>query len=367
MPPTGSGHHRAIAVPTRSEARSLPRPRGPLSAAVLDVFAGHTAAADLPAAVSGPSDPYGDDVQLALYLCYELHYRSFPGVDAELEWDPDVLRFRRDVERAFLAALRGDVAGGDDVQAAIADLLVEPVDGHGPSHFLLHRGTRDQLREYVAHRSLYHLKEADPQAWAIPRLDGQAKASFVAVEHDEYGAGRGERLHARLFAQMMAALDLDPTYGRYLDIVPGVTLATVNAMSLFGLHRSLRGALIGQFASVEITSSPGAARLARAVKRLHGDDPAGWTFYDEHVEADAVHEQVVRHGVVAALLAAEPELAADVVFGIQVDGLLDDRLGRHLLDAWEAGQSSLREPLPEPSAKPSADRDRSRWLVSQNG
>ena len=104
-----------------------------------------------------------------------------------------------------------------------------------------------QLREYVVHRSLYHLKEADPQAWVIPRLDGQTKASFVSVEHDEYGAGRGERLHAHLFAEMMAALDLDPTYGRYLDTVPAVALATVNAMSMFGLHRSLRGALVGHF------------------------------------------------------------------------------------------------------------------------
>ena len=352
---------------TTSSAPALPRRRGPLSGAVLEVLAGATPAAQLPAPAGLDDDPYGDDLQLALYLCYELHYRSFAGVDAELEWDPDVLRFRRDLERPFLAALRADVEGGDDVDAAIAGLLVEPVDGHGPSHFLLQRGTRDQLREYVAHRSLYHLKEADPQAWVIPRLDGQAKASFVTVEHDEYGAGRGERLHARLFAEMMAALDLDPGYGRYLDLVPGVTLATVNAMSLFGLHRSLRGALVGQFASVEITSSPGAARLARAVKRLNGEDPAGWTFYDEHVEADAVHEQVVRHGVVAALLAAEPELAPDVVFGIQVDALLDDRLARHLLDAWEAGQSSLREPLPAPGSGPSTDRDRSRWLVSQKG
>jgi heme oxygenase-like protein len=334
---------------------------------VLDVLAGRAPAAGLPGSAARRADPYGDDLQLALYACYELHYRSFPGVDDDLEWDPDLLRFRRELERPFLAALRSDVAGGDDVASTVAALLVEPVDGTGPSHFLLQRGTRDQLREYVAHRSLYHLKEADPQAWVIPRLDGQAKSSFVTVEHDEYGAGRGERLHARLFAEMMAALDLDPRYGRYLDLVPGVTLATVNAMSLFGLHRSLRGASVGQFASVEITSSPGAARLARAVKRLHGDDPAGWTFYDEHVEADAVHEQVVRHGVLDALLGGEPHLAADVVFGIQADALLEDRLGRHLVDAWAAGQSSLREPLPAAASPPSPGRVRSRWLVSQKG
>jgi hypothetical protein len=322
---------------------------------VIDVLTGRAPATALPA--DTPSDPYGEDAQLALYLCYELHYRSFPGVDGELEWDPDVLRFRRGIERPFLSALRADVPGGDDVDATIAELLVEPVEGTGPSHFLLRNGERWQLQEYVAHRSLYHLKEADPQAWVIPRLDGPAKSAFVLVEHDEYGAGHGERMHARLFADMMVALDLDPTYGRYLDVAPAETLATVNAMSLFGLHRSLRGALVGQFASVEICSPPGAARLCRAVRRLNGDDPAGWMFYDEHVEADAVHEQVVRRGVIAALLEAEPELAADVVFGIQVDGFLEARLGRRLIGAWAAGQSSLLAP----------GLARSRWLVSQNG
>ena len=45
--------------------------------------------------------------------------------------------------------------------------------------------------EYFVHRSIYHLKEGDPHAWLIPRLTGQAKAAFVAIEFDEYGAGAG--------------------------------------------------------------------------------------------------------------------------------------------------------------------------------
>ena len=70
-------------------------------------------------------------------------------------------------------------------------------------------------------------------------------------------------------------------------------------------------------------------------------------FYDEHVEADAVHEQVVRHGVVAPLLVAEPALAADVVFGVRASSFLADRFGDALLDAWTQGRSALRVPLPD--------------------
>ena len=318
-------------------AALLPAARGELSAALLERLSGATAV--LPDRVGGP-DPYGDDLQLALHLAYELHYRAMPGVDPELEWDPEVLRFRRELERVFLAALRADTAGGDDVEAVLAPLLLEPVDGTGTSWHLWRTGTVEQLREYVVHRSVYHLKEADPQAWVVPRLEGLAKAAMVTVQHDEYGGGRAERMHAQLFADMMLELDLDPSYGRYLDAVPAVTLAPVNLMSLAGLHRSLLGAAVGQFVMIEVTSSPGSRRLSAAFARLAAG-AAGPRFYDEHVEADAVHEQLLRRGL-ADLLRRTPAVASDVVFGIQAGLLLEDRFGAHLLGCWEAGESSLR-------------------------
>lgn len=111
-------------------------------------------------------------------------------------------------------------------------------------------------------------------------------------------------------------------------------------MSLFGLHRALRGALVGHFAAVEVTSSPGSRRLADALRKA-GAGPAAVRFYEEHVEADAVHEQVVRRDVVAGLLADEPELDADVAFGVAATSLLEDRLGALLLDAWTQDRSAL--------------------------
>ncbi|MGH4025302.1 MAG: iron-containing redox enzyme family protein, partial [Pseudonocardiaceae bacterium] len=204
------------AAPSRPvEAPVPPRPRGPLSAAVLALLRGDSAPAVPDAAAA---DPYGDDLQLALYCCYELHYRGFAGVDDDREWDPAVLGLRRDLERAFLAALRADVEPGTDVAGEVAALLVEPVDAVGVSHHLYRDGRLWQLREYVAHRSIYHLKEADPQAWVIPRLSGPAKAALVTVEYDEYGAGEPDRMHARLFAEMMTEFGLSDAYGGYVDV-----------------------------------------------------------------------------------------------------------------------------------------------------
>ncbi|MFG2633915.1 iron-containing redox enzyme family protein [Streptomyces sp. NPDC048362] len=320
----------------------LPEHRGPLSAAVIAYLRG---TGPLPTTLDpDDADPYGDDLHLALYLCYELHYRGFAGVGPRFEWDPDLLRVRGALERRFLAALRTDTPVHESLDDALGALLVEPVDGTGVSHFLRDEGELWHLREYAAQRSLYHLKEADPHAWVLPRLWGRAKAAMAAVEFDEFGGGRAERVHARLFADLMADLGLDTTYGHYLEAASAEMLAVVNLMSLFGLHRELRGALVGHFAEVEITSSPGSRRLAEAMRRT-GAGPAAEFFYDEHVEADAVHEQVVRHDVIGGLLAEEPELSADVAFGIDATEYLEDRLARRLLADWRAGRSSLRSPL----------------------
>lgn len=114
-------------------------------------------------------------------------------------------------------------------------------------------------------------------------------------------------------------------------------------MSLFGLHRALRGALVGHFACVEVTSSPGSRRLAKAMRRC-GAGPSAEHFYAEHVEADAVHEQVVRHEVIGGLLSDEPDLEADIAFGCAATVRLEDRLATRLRKAWEQGRRAGSRP-----------------------
>ena len=295
----------------------------------------------------GDSDPDGRDLQLALAVCYELHYRGFAGVDPRWEWDPGLLQLRGRLEEAFLTAVRndvGDIEPGTSAADEMAELSVEPLNGTGPSHHLQDSGTWDQMREYFVHRSPYHLKEGDPHAWAIPRLSGTAKAAFVAVEFDEFGGGRGDRAHQKLYADLMTAAGLDASYLRYINDVPAEALAAINLMSLFGLHRDLRGAAVGHFAATEITSSPGSRRLVDALTRMNAPEPC-IRFYREHIETDAVHEQVVRTDVVGDLVAREPHLEADVVFGIRAFDVVESRLADHLMASWTAGESSLRRHL----------------------
>jgi hypothetical protein len=320
----------------RTEAH-LPAPRGPLSAAVVGLLRDGTT----PNVTAASADPFGEDLAVALHTCYELHYQGFAGVGDEWEWSPTLLAFRHELERVFERALRDSVKSDEDVTAAFDELLVEPVPGNGVSHFLRDEGETWHLREYIVHRSIYHHKEADPHAWVIPRLWGRAKAALVAVEFDEFGGGHGDHLHAELYRGLMASSGLDTGYLSYFDDVPAPVIAVVNMMSLFGLHRRLRGAMVGHFAAAEITTAPSAARMVKAVNRLGGDP----YFFAEHVEADAVHEQVLRHDVVGDLLEREPELAQDVVFGVRATEYLEDRFAEHVLAAWRDGRTSLLREL----------------------
>jgi hypothetical protein len=285
-----------------------------------------------------------DDLQLALYVCFELHYRSFAGVDEMWEWDPALLAVRAELEATFEAALRRSVTVHAVAPTAVeAELrtMVAGDDGPPLSRTLEREAGLDEFREFMIHRSAYQLKEADPHSWAVPRLAGRPKEALVEVQADEYGGGRPGRMHATLFAASMRAVGLDASYGMYLDAIPGTTLATVNLMSLLGLHRRLRGAIIGHLAVFEMTSPGPNERYANGLRRL-GCGRDATEFFDEHVEADAVHEAVAAHDLAQGLAVAEPWLVEDILFGAAALLHLEARFAGHLLGRWAAGESSLR-------------------------
>ncbi|MDO9494939.1 MAG: iron-containing redox enzyme family protein, partial [Nocardioides sp.] len=166
-----------------------------------------------------------------------------------------------------------------------------------------------------------------------------AKAALMELQYDEYGAGDPNRVHSHLFARGLEAVGLRSEYGAYVDDVPLEILEQNNAMSLMGLHRRLRGAALGHLAAFEATSSLPSRQLSRGLGRLgltRETAPEMAEYYDEHVEADAVHEQLAVRAICGELLAVEPGLRDDVYFGAFTCLDLEDRLAHHLLTRWGA-------------------------------
>ena len=327
----------------------LPQPRGTLTELLLGELT-RPVHQLLASEIAVPADPLGDDeLQLALYLCYELHYRGLPGVADEWEWEPSLLALRRELEACFEAALQARVPVAPPPVAEEMDLALRAIakadEAPSLSRHIERRATLEQVLEFVVHRSAYQLKEADPHSWALPRLHGPPKAALVQIQADEYGNGRADRIHARLFADTMEELGLDARYGAYVDRLPGSTLATVNLMSFFGLHRRWRGAIVGHLALFEMQSSLPNRRYADALRRL-GCSQRATAFFDEHVQADAIHEYVAAVDLAGGLARQQPQLAGDILWGAATLVELDARVAGHVLGAWADGVSSLRTVRP---------------------
>ena len=317
----------------------LPAPCGELSAIAISFLEHPQAAPGVDAfrtLVAGVDDPLTDaDLQLALACCYELHYRGFEGVDDRAEWSPEVMALTRVLEEAFEAAVSRTVLKPPAKAEVTMTLraLVDADDAPSLSSYLLRRADTGQYRDFLVQRSVYHLKEADPHTWQVPRLSGRTKAALVEIQADEYGGGRPGAMHAELFAQTMREVGLDDTYGAYWSEALPETHATVNLMTLFGLHRRHRGAALGHLAALEMTSTLPNRRYGNGLRRLGFGDTAT-AYFDEHVEADAVHEQIAAVDMCGSFAEAEPDLAPDVIWGAACCLALDAAAGAALLRRW---------------------------------
>lgn len=297
-------------------------------------------------------DPLGDlDFQRALYCLNEIRYREYAGVDPDAEWHPNVTDWwyllARRFEDALLAAVAQEPAvdvgrrgrTGDEIAS-----IIESADGPSLSGFVLEHPTLHHLREFSIHRSAYQLKEADPHTFALPRLAGAAKAAFVEIQMDEYGEGIPGRAHAELFASSMRGLGLDPSYGRYIELLPASTLATVNLITHLAFHRRLLPALLGHLALFEMTSVGPMGRYADAMRRIGAPDEA-CEFYDVHVVADEHHGPLARSGLVDAYVDEHRGEGGLAVWGAEVTMAIEGRFSGLLVDRWTAGESGLHTPV----------------------
>lgn len=327
----------------------LPEARGPLSAWVRDAVTHPDPSSPLPTPPShdGGSSLDDEDLQIALWTLYELHYRGFDGAREDAEWDPLLITARRDLEAVFerdVRALCRDHLPTPDAARIVEQIeeLIAQDPPAGLADFIRDRADVGQFTQFLRSRSIYHLKESDPQTFALPRLTGRAKVALAELQYDEYGAGRPEMLHQDLFRAALRGCGLSDEYGAYIDEADATTLASNNVMSLFSLHRRLRGASMGHLAVFEATSSIPCRQISRGITRL-GLPESVAAYYDEHVEADAAHEQVALRDICGELVDAQPELAGDVLLGAQACLAVDGHSARRMVERWTTSPQAAPE------------------------
>ncbi|MBC9734782.1 iron-containing redox enzyme family protein [Nocardioides marmotae] len=312
----------------------LPKARGTLSERL---FSALREEPGTPVSVEASVADDAEDRAIALWASYELHYRGFEDVDDRWEWSPGVLRVRAALEEALEGELRARYAEHRPERAGdLAKDLFDYIAGHdGPSmsRYVQTEATETQVMELLRQKSVYHLKEADPSAWVVPRLPTGPKAALMELQFDEYGDGNPARLHQHLFERGLEAAGLRSEYGAYVDEATVPVLEANNVQSFLGLHRRMRAAAMGHLAAFEATSSIPSRRMAQGLERL-GFPEEIVEYYREHVEADAVHEQLAVRDICAPLVELEPALADDVFLGAYACLDTEDRQARDLLEKW---------------------------------
>ncbi len=331
----------------------LPAPRGPISTELFACLSGEPGPVPsrltelLDALPVTTADARSDeDVQISLWVCYGLTYEGFDGVDERWEWQPSLLAVRGALEAVFERDLLAEAqVPADLTPEKVPAFLMERCGATSPAAFLKFMqqdATIEQFKELVITRSIDALHEGDAHTWGIPRVNGRAKAALIEIQADEYGGGMPGRLHAELYAILMSELDLDPEYGAYIEQIPAVALVLHNIRSFFGLHRRWRGGILGNLAATEIGSSLINRHFSEGLARLGGSKRSRW-FYDEHILADAVHEQLAAHDMCGAFVADYPAEWERVVIGALATLSVRALFARSVVDPWAAGGTSLRE------------------------
>jgi hypothetical protein len=229
----------------------------------------------------------------------------------------------------------------------LADLALErelpqlPPTGMGP--YIRDHITLDQLKEIVAQRSLFFLKEPDPWAMVIPSLQGPAKAGLLDLLLDEYGWGRHDHMHSTVYEDLMRRLELDTTYDAYFERTSWQVLASMNLQGMYARHRRLCRRMYGYIYLVEADSPGSMKNYIAGYNRLGIDDEDFLKFYDLHITADEGHQDVALNEVVMPVVRAEPAAMAEVARGVLEGHVVHRTFSQHLHDCFTTGRSSLRQ------------------------
>ena len=200
---------------------------------------------------------------------------------------------------------------------------------------------REQVLDLLRLRSVYHLKETDPTAWAVPRLPRASQAALVELHVRRVrrrprppgplgSCSPAPWRRAGSTTGTARTSTRHPPRCRAEQRDDAVRSAPAAAGGRRRPPRCLRGDQLDAFAP----DDPGPPRL---------EMPTRWSaYYLEHVEADAVHEQSrPRH--LRPARRGGPLVAADVFFGVFTCLDLEDRLAGAALASWGGGVTDQRD------------------------
>ena len=306
------------------------------------------------AAFDDRDDAALDAAHRALYALYAQNAWSPEGAVRVNQHDPTMAAVLHQLERGLERSLaqyelpEQPPKAPEEFAPWLAELALErdlPADPPTGMPALLDNViTLEQLKEIVAQRSLFFLKEPDPWAMVIPSLHGEAKAGLLDLLLDEYGWGRYDQMHSTIYEELMAELEMETGYDAYAARSSWQFLATMNLQNLYARHRRLCRRMYGYVYLIEADSPRAMKHYLAAWDRLGlGDNEQVTKFYELHVTADEGHQDVALNEVIVPVLKQQPNAGPEIARGVMEGRIIEGEFGRHLHACFTAGRSSLRE------------------------
>lgn len=297
-------------------------------------------------------EPSLDAAHRALYALYAQHAWSPVDAMRDNQHDPTIAAVLRELERGFEGWLgtfelpEAPPEAPEAFTAWLTDLTLErelpgfPSTGMGD--FIKDEITLEQLKEIVAQRSLFFLKEPDPWAMVIPSLHGEAKAGLLDLLLDEYGWGRYDQMHSTIYEQLMEELGMETGYDAYAGRSSWQFLTGMNLQNMYARHRRLCRRMYGYVYLVEAESPRAMKNYLGAWDRLGlGDNELVTKFYDLHITADEGHQDVALNEIILPVVKAEPQARAEIARGVLEGRITDELFAQHLKATFPHGESSL--------------------------
>lgn len=294
-----------------------------------------------------------EDAHRTLYAIYAQNAWSPADAVRVNQHDPTVAAVLASLEdglESWLSSFDLPEAPPEDPEeftAWLTDLALhrslDQVPASGLGDFIRDDIALDQLKEIVAQKSLFFLKEPDPWAMVIPSLHGVAKAGLLDLLLDEYGWGRYDQMHSTVYEDLMRALDLETGYDAYLGRASWQYLASMNLQNLYARHRRLCRRMYGYVYLIEGDSPASMKDYLAAWDRLGlGDQEAITRFYELHVTADEGHQDVALNEIILPVVREEPSAREDIARGV-LEGRAVHRLFSALAaERFRAGRTTLR-------------------------
>lgn len=267
-----------------------------------------------------------EQVHYVLSCLYELNFISSGNPAARNQYNLFLLRIKSDIEQAWersmLPTLRKLV---EELQtrnnsesfctAFTAQVAAHVAANHRLFDFLANEANRDQIQSLFHHDASLNMRFFDVIALAAVGSNSQIRSEIAKNLWDEAGNGNQVNAHTTRFGNLLHSMKNSFDKHSALNSLSWEGLAGYNLFSYLAINRKNYAALIGCLAATELLDPSNYKKLLRGCARTGLTEELDLSYYREHIQIDVDHADGWLNNVIDPLIANDPVLSSDILFG----------------------------------------------------